>query len=158
MQEIILSKMQEWEIPLIYRELHLKYVEKYEKSQQKEAKRAYSQWYTFMLQSPLYTMYTAKTHEGEFIAHIRFENKGKDAIISIFIDEKFRGKRYSYPIIEQAVNRFSKEKKVRKILAYILKENEISQHVFQKSGFVYEKNGNYNGMRHMLFVKKVDEI
>lgn len=157
MQEIILSEMRESDIPLIYKKLHLKYVEKYGKNQQKDMKKAYFQWYGFMLNSPLFFMYTVRNKSEEFIAHVKFEIKGNGAVISLFIDEKFRGKGYSYLLIEEAIDNLLDRRKVKRILAYILKENEISQHIFRKMGFVYEKNGNYNGMRHMVFVKEIEK-
>lgn len=155
MQEIFLSEMNEKEIPLIYEKLHLKYVEKYSKDRDGEMKEAYTQWYKFMLNSSHFLVYTVKNKKGEFIGTLKFQLEKRDAIVDIFLDKNFRGKKFSETILDMGISKILENHKIERFLAYIIKENEVSRHLFQKLGFRYLKNSNYNGIRHMLHVKKI---
>ncbi|MGL4980504.1 MAG: GNAT family N-acetyltransferase [Fusobacteriaceae bacterium] len=154
MQEIILSEMSIEEIPLIYEKLHRKYVEKYSQDNNCEMFEAYSRWYQFMLGSPCFTIYTVKNKTGDFIGSLKFKIEKKDSIIEIFLDKDFRGKKLSESIIRIGISKIIEKYKIEKFLAYIIKENEVSKHLFEKLGFKYIKNSNYNGIRHMLYEKK----
>lgn len=154
-QEIILSEMCEEEIPLIYERLHLRYVEKYSKDRDGEM-RAYTQWYRCMLGSLNFIMYTVKNKKGEFMGTLKFHMDGKSATVEIFLDRDFRGKGLSETILTMGMGEVQKKCLIEKFIAYIIKENEVSKHLFEKMGFQYIKNANYNGMRHMLYEKRLD--
>ncbi|MGL4404029.1 MAG: GNAT family N-acetyltransferase [Fusobacteriaceae bacterium] len=155
MQEIFLTQMKEREIPLIYKKLHLKYVEKYSCDRDEEMEEAYTQWYRFMLNSPCFLLYTVKNKKGEFIGTLKFHLEKKDARVDIFLDKDFRGKKLSENILGIGILKILENHKIERFLAYIIKENEISKHLFEKLGFRYIKNANYNGVRHMLYEKRV---
>lgn len=155
MQEIFLSEMNEREIPLIYEKLHLKYVEKYSQDRDGEMREAYTQWYRFMLNSSHFVVYTVKNKKGEFIGTLKFHLEKRDATVDIFLDRDFRGKKLSEIILDMGISKILENHKIGRFLAYIIKENEVSRHLFQKLGFRYIKNANYNGMRHMLYEKKI---
>lgn len=145
--------MSEREIPTVYEKLHLKYVEKYSKDRDGEMREAYTQWYRFMLSSPNFVVYTVKNKKDEFIGTLKFHLKGKDALVDIFLDRDFRGKKLSETILDMGISKILENCKIEKFQAYIIKENEVSRHLFEKLGFRYVRNANYNGMRHMLYEK-----
>lgn len=155
MENLILREMKEEDIPKIYKELNLKYVEKYCNDKIAEQKEAYEKWYNFVLNSPYYVMYTITNKENEFLGNIRFELYKKRGIISVYLSPKIREKHLSKLLINSSVEKLKLNKKIDFIEAYILEENEVSIHVFEKLDFEFIKNEYYNGIKHKKYRKKV---
>lgn len=155
LEELILREMIEEDIPKIYKELNLKYVEKYCSDALEEQKEAYEKWYSFVLNSPYYVMYTISNKEDEFLGNIRFELHKKRGVINIYLSPKIRGKNLSKIIIENSIEKLRTNKKIDIIEAYILEENDVSIHLFEKLGFKFSKNARYNGIKHKKYMKKV---
>lgn len=149
-----LREMKKDDIPIIYEELNQKYVEKYCCNEKEEQKEAYEKWYNFVLNSPYYVMYIVTNKEEEFLGIIRFELDKKIGIISIYLLPKIRGKNLSEILITNAINKVKTEKKIEIIEAYILKENEVSIHIFEKLGFQFFKNEDYEGIKHKKYVQE----
>lgn len=144
------------DIPDIYKYIHLNYVEKYYPDKEKDQWEAHRRWYSFVINSPTYLFYTIESLSSEFLGTVKFELDEDEAIISVYLIEGIRGKGYSETVVVNSINELCFEKpNIKKISAYILEENEISQKVFLKIGFKRKKNEEYNGTEHILFEKKV---
>lgn len=153
MEDFILEEMIKKDIDEVYKNLHLKYVEKYCTGDRKKWKKEYEIWYNSMLESPFFKVYIIKNKiDDSFAAIIKFELYKNIAIINIHISESMRNKGLSYLFIKKGIDEILKNnKKIKYIQAYILKENEVSMHIFEKLEFKYLKNCNYNGARHMVY-------
>ena len=159
MIEIILRKMMDKDIPDIYKYIHLNYVKKYYPDNEKEQWEAHRRWYSFVINSPSYLFYTIESLSREFLGTVKFELDEKEAAISVYLVKEIRGKGYSETVIINSINELCFEKPhIKKISAYILEENEISQKVFLKIGFKRKKIEEYNGTEHILFEKKVKAL
>lgn len=76
----------------------------------------------------------------EFLGTVKFELDEETAAISVYLVESIRGKGYSETVIINSINELCFEKpNIKKISAYVLEENEISQKVFLKIGFKRKK-------------------
>ena len=159
MIEIILRKMEEKDIPNIYKYIHLAYVKKYFPENEKEQWEAHKMWYSFVINSPTYLFYTIESLSREFLGTIKFEIITKTkAVISIYLIKKIRGKGYSEKAIFQSIEELKFERpQVKKIYAYILEENEISKKSFLRSGFIFKGTKEYSGAEHLLFEKKLNQ-
>lgn len=156
LEEFIVRKMTIEDIPEIYTKLHLKYVEKYCRNEVEQRWKEYETWYKFILNSPYFEMYIIRNKNDEFVATIKFEINSSRAIINIYIDEKMRNQGLAPKIIEKSIEKLLENRDLKWIDAYILKENDISIHIFKKLGFEYKKNAKYNGVKHMIYRKKLN--
>ena len=74
---------------------------------------------------------------------VRFEKKYKKAILSYSISEYFRGKRLSYPMLDNALNSFIKKNNDYKIFAYVRLNNKQSLKILSNLNFIItNKKGN----------------
>ena len=160
MTDIILRKMEEKDISRIYKYIHLDYVKKYFPDKEAEQWEAHRRWYSFVINSPTYLFYTIESLGRDFLGTVKFELVTKTkAVMSIYLVDKIRGKGYSETVIINSINELCFEKpNIKKISAYVLEENEISQKVFLKIGFKRKKIEEYNGTEHILFEKKVKTL
>ncbi|WP_294705852.1 GNAT family protein [uncultured Fusobacterium sp.] len=159
MIDIILRKMEEKDIPNIYKYIHLNYVKKYFPDKEKEQWEAHKRWYSFVINSPTYLFYTVESLSREFLGTVKFEIVTKTkANISIYLVEKIRGKGYSEATIFHSIEELKFEKpQIKKICAYILEENEISKKTFIKNGFIYKGTKEYIGAEHLLYEKRISQ-
>lgn len=159
MTDIILRKMEEKDIPNIYKYIHLNYVKKYFPDNEREQWEAHKRWYTFIINSPSYLFYTVESLGREFLGTVKFEVVSKTkANISIYLVEKIRGKGYSEATIFHSIEELKFEKpQIKRICAYILEENEISKKTFTKNGFVFKGVKEYIGTEHLLYEKKLNQ-
>lgn len=155
--DIILRKMEERDIPNIYKYIHLDYVRKYFPNKQIEQWEAHRRWYLFVINSPSYLFYTIESLGREFLGTVRFEIIGKSKVaISIYLVSKIRGKRYSESVIFYSIEELKFERpQLKKVCAYILEENEISKKIFMKNAFVYKGIKEYMGAEHLLYERKI---
>lgn len=156
MTDIILRKMQEKDIENIYKHIHLNYVKKYFSEREREQWEAHRRWYTFVINSPNYLFYTIESLSRKFLGTVKFELFGKTtAVVSIYLIEKVRGRGYSEKVISTSIEELKFERpQIKKVCAYILEENELSQKAFVKNGFICKGTREYNGIEHLLFEKK----
>ena len=73
------------------------------------------------------------------IGQVRFQIEKDNAVISISLDEKFRGEGLGSKMIVGAINHFYKEASYYSIKAYIKKGNIASLKTFKKAGFTFLK-------------------
>ncbi|MEG0398605.1 MAG: GNAT family N-acetyltransferase, partial [Cetobacterium sp.] len=118
---IVLRKAVLEDIPNIYEQLHLNYVKKYCKGEEEAQWEIHKKWYTFLINSSSYILYTIEDIGGKFLGSIKFEIENETSIICIFIAKELRGKGYSKIIIESSIDEMKFEKpEVSAVLAYIL--------------------------------------
>lgn len=159
MIDIILRKMEEKDIPNLYRYIHLDYVKKYFPEKEKEQWEAHKRWYSFVINSPTYLFYTIESLGREFLGTVKFEIVTKTkAIISIYLVKDIRGRGYSEKAIFYSIEELKFERpQVKRIDAYILEENEVSKKSFLQSGFIFKGIKEYDGTEHLLFEKKISQ-
>lgn len=104
-------------------------------------------WFKNKLKDENCIFYLIKDVQNELIAQVRFDKINNEADISISITPKFRGKGYGAKIIEATSKKVFKEKDIKKINAYVKKENIASQTIFEKAGFIL-KEENSDKMRY----------
>lgn len=71
---------------------------------------------------------------------IRFDRQYREAVLSIGIDEQFRGKGKGKLLIEEAVKELNKRKFCKQIIAYVKIGNVSSVKLFEKAGFFQADN------------------
>ena len=142
--KIQIRRMEEKDISKIYEYIHKKYVEKHYPTAQEQQWEAHSLWYHFVLHSNSYFFYILEK-EGELLGTIRYELEEDKAIVSIFVREEYRGKGYAkFALLESKAKLLEEvETELVELEAVILKENEISQRLFQSCGFVPVKRELY---------------
>jgi len=89
----------------------------------------------FKTYDPNRKMYVAENIDGVPIGQIRFDFKGNEAVASITIDEKFRGKGYGSRLIRFASKRTFTFSGIDLIHAYVKQSNEASVRSFKNAGF-----------------------
>jgi len=67
---------------------------------------------------------------------VRFEKKYKKATLSYTISKYFRGKRLSYPMLDNALNSFIKKNNDYKIFAYVRLNNRQSLKILKNLNFI----------------------
>ncbi len=95
------------------------------------AKKIYEKDYLFLL---------AFTIKYELIGQVRFQIENSNAVVSISITQKFRGKGFSKKILKRACAKVFSETKVNSIVAFIKPDNTASIKGFLSAGFVYSSD------------------
>ena len=152
-EELIVKKMEASDIKILYNRLNLSYVEKYCQDETIAQWEAHEKWYNFLLNSPYYKMYILTNKKDEFLGNIKFEIDEHKAVLNIFIVPEIRGNNCSYFFIEESLKKLEEEIQIEELEAYILEENIISLHLFEKLGFSFLKNQDYSGVIHKLYIK-----
>ncbi|MGF1933568.1 MAG: UDP-2,4-diacetamido-2,4,6-trideoxy-beta-L-altropyranose hydrolase [Nostoc sp. ChiQUE02] len=93
------------------------------------------QWFQSRLDSFHYIIYIIVDINNLPVGMIRYELEGKEAIIAITIDQKFRHQGYGSNFIELGSEEISKSLNILSIHAYIKPSNEISIKAFSRAGF-----------------------
>ena len=68
---------------------------------------------------------------------VKFNSEG---VIGISLDEKFRGKNLGVVLIKEGINFIKSCTDIKKITAYVKKDNTPSIKLFEKAGFTFEAN------------------
>jgi UDP-2,4-diacetamido-2,4,6-trideoxy-beta-L-altropyranose hydrolase len=91
------------------------------------------------------------------IGQVRYDIEGNEAVISISIDRRFRGKGYGSSLIWRASKELFASENISLIHAYVKLDNEASSRAFVKAGFRKAGTTIINGQRAIhLVVKKED--
>ena len=69
------------------------------------------------------------------VGQVRFERRGKEAVISVSLDRKFRGRGHGTRIIELASRTYLAATDTRVVNAYIKADNAASLAAFKKAGY-----------------------
>ena len=152
----IISKATKNDIVGIYNLLHREFIKKYSPNSERLEWEKHKRWYEFWLRSPYYLIYVIKNINQKIIGQIRYEIDGEIATISVFFDKDNRGKGLGNFFVERSIEGLKLEKKdVKLILAYILEENENSIKMFLNSNFILDEKNCYNGIEHLIYIKKI---
>jgi len=100
-------------------------------------------WLEMKIKDEKYFIYIFEA-ENKPIGMVRFESN-EYAVIGVTIAPDFRGKGFGSEIIKLGCERFSLTNK-QKILAYIKTANSSSIKVFQKAGFSFIRDNEYNSI------------
>lgn len=118
----------------------------------------HQKWFSKKILQSNYTFYLVFDKRDNFIGQIRFEMNDDAAITSISIAEEFRGKGLSKKIIKTGCSKiFSENYSIKKIIAYIRPENNVSINSFMSAGFTFENQELVNGQPFLKYILKRDE-
>ena len=153
-----LRNMREDDIEIIYKNLHLDFVNKYfkNKKQQQKIHKNHSKWYKTHISSFDYSIYIFEDEKNNFVAMTSYEVLKDTAKINIYLNKDFRNKGYSQEILSESIEKFLQDnKEIKHIKAYILEENIASKKIFENLGFVYnnEKEICNDGLEYMIYRK-----
>ena len=93
------------------------------------------EWFESKLKDPRCIFYIAMNSDGLPIGQVRYDLDGNEAVISISIDQRFRGKGYGSTIIWLASQKLFEVSDVTVIHAYVRQSNPASARAFVKAGF-----------------------
>lgn len=155
-----MRNMREDDIEIIYKNLHLDFVNKYfkNKKQQQKIHKNHSEWYKTHISSFDYSIYIFEDEENNFVAMTSYEVLKDTAKINIYLNKDFRNKGYSQEILSKSIEKFLQDnKEIKYIKAYILEENIASKKIFENLGFIYnnEKEICNDGLEYMIYRKMV---
>lgn len=152
-------KMKEEDIETVYKNLHLDFVNKYFKSieKQKEVHKNHDKWYRSHLSSEEYLIYIFENDSDEFVGLTSYQLLEDKALVSIYVNKDFRGKKYSKSILDLGILEFLtyNKKNIEKIQANILEENSISKKIFIDLGFTLQNEVEIgkDGLEYQVFIK-----
>ena len=151
--------MREDDIEIIYKNLHLDFVNKYfkNKKQQKKVHKNHNEWYKTHISSFDYSIYIFEDEENNFVAMTSYEILRDIAKVNIYLNKDFRNKGYSQEILFESINKFlSNNKNIKYLQAYILEENIASKKIFENLGFKYDEKKICNdGLEYLVYRKIV---
>lgn len=153
--------MREEDIEIIYKNLHLDFVNKYfkNKKQQQKIHKNHNEWYKTHISSFDYSIYIFEDEENNFVAMTSYEILTDTAKVNIYLNKDYRNKKYSQEILSGSINKFlSENKNIKFLQAYILEENIASKKLFENLGFIYDdKKEIYNdGLEYLIFIKQLN--
>ena len=93
------------------------------------------QWFRGKIEDPSCTIFIAADQSEQPLGMARFEIKVKEAVISVSLDSKVRGRGLGAKLIEKASKKMMILKNIDKINAYIKIENAASVNAFTKAGY-----------------------
>ena len=154
-----IRNMREEDIEIIYKNLHLDFVNKYfkNKKQQQKIHKNHNEWYKTHISSFDYSIYIFEDQENNFVAMTSYEILIDTVKVNIYLNKDYRNKKYSQEILSESINKFlSDNKNIKNLQAYILEENIASKKIFENSGFVYnnEKEICNDGLEYLIFIKQ----
>ena len=150
--------MREEDIEIIYKNVHLDFVNKYfkNKKQQQKIHKNHNEWYKTHISSFDYSIYIFEDEENNFVAMTSYEILTDTAKVNIYLNKDYRNKKYSQEILSESISKFlSENKNIKFLQAYILEENIASKKLFENLGFIYDdKKEIYNDGLEYLVLKK----
>ena len=153
--------MREDDIEIIYKNLHLDFVNKYfkNKKQQQKIHRNHNEWYKTHISSFDYSIYVFEDDKNNFVAMTSYEILTDTAKVNIYLNKDYRNKKYSQEILSESINKFLIDyKNIKYLQAYILEENIASKKIFENLGFIYsnEKKICNDGLEYLIFIKELN--
>ena len=152
--------MRENDIEIIYKNLHLDFVNKYfkNKKQQQKIYRNHNEWYKIHISSFDYSIYIFEDEENNFVAMTSYEILRDIAKVNIYLNKDFRNKKYSQEILFESINKFLNDNKnIKYLQAYILEENIASKKLFENLGFIYDDKKEIcnDRLEYLIFIKQL---
>ena len=158
MSKFKIRNMRENDIEVIYKNLHLDFVNKYfkNKKQQQKIHKNHNEWYKTHISSFDYSIYIFEDEENNFVAMTSYEIFVDTARVNIYLNKDFRNKKYSQEILLESIDQFLNDNKsVKYLQAYILEENIASKKIFENIGFEYDnkKETHDDGLEYLVYIK-----
>ena len=155
-----MRNMRENDIEIIYKNLHLDFVNKYfkNKKQQKKIHKNHNEWYKAHISSFDYSIYVFEDEENNFVAMTSYEILRDIAKVNIYLNKDFRNKKYSQEILFESINKFLNDNKnIKYLQAYILEENIASKKIFENLGFIYDDKKEIcnDRLEYLIFIKQL---
>lgn len=152
--------MREDDIEIIYKNLHLDFVNKYfkNKKQQQKIHKNHNEWYKTHISSFDYSIYVFEDEENNFVAMTSYEILRDIAKVNIYLNKDFRNKGYSQEILSESINKFLNDNKnIKYLQAYILEENIASKKIFENLGFIYDDKKEIcnDRLEYLIFIKQL---
>ena len=152
--------MRENDIEIIYKNLHLDFVNKYfkNKKQQQKIHKNHNEWYKTHISSFDYSIYVFEDEENNFVAMTSYEILRDIAKVNIYLNKDFRNKGYSQEILSESINKFLNDNKnIKYLQAYILEENIASKKIFENLGFIYDDKKEIcnDRLEYLIFIKQL---
>ena len=152
--------MREDDIEIIYKNLHLDFVNKYfkNKKQQQKIHKNHNEWYKTHISSFDYSIYIFEDEKNNFVAMTSYEILRDIAKVNIYLNKDFRNKKYSQDILSESINKFlSDNKNIKYLQAYILEENIASKKIFENLGFIYDDKKEIcnDRLEYLIFIKQL---
>ncbi len=116
------------------------------------------QWLKSNLRDPNCIFHIVSNEEGTPIGQVRYDISGNEAVISISIDRKFRGRGYGSVTILLSSQEVFDTSDVRIIHAYVKQSNGFSARAFLKAGFKDMGTKAIHGHRAMAFALTKDAM
>ena len=142
MSRFKIRNMREDDIEIIYKNLHLDFVNKYfkNKKQQQKIHKNHNEWYKTHISSFDYSIYVFEDNKNNFVAMTSYKILIDTAKVNIYLSKDYRNKKYSQEILLESINKFlSENKNIKYLQAYILEENIASKKIFENIGFKYDE-------------------
>lgn len=140
-ENITVRKAKSSDCDLIFKLSSDPYVRSMSISKKEILYRDHIRWFHDVLKDKNIVIYVCETFDGEFIGQIKFNLTEDFAVVSISIDEKFRGKGYGKQALNLAISEFCKNYKyVQSFIAFIYSYNKSSKQLFRSLGFEYESS------------------
>ena len=155
-----MRNMRENDIEIIYKNLHLDFVNKYfkNKRQQQKIYKNHNEWYKTHISSFDYSIYVFEDEENNFVAMTSYEILRDIAKVNIYLNKDFRNKGYSQEILSESINKFLNDNKnIKYLQAYILEENIASKKIFENLGFIYDDKKEIcnDRLEYLIFIKQL---
>jgi UDP-2,4-diacetamido-2,4,6-trideoxy-beta-L-altropyranose hydrolase len=114
------------------------------------------EWFRKRVHSKDFSFYVFINDIDETVGLVRFETKQarNEAIISIFVDEMYRGKGLSSLMLQLATSDFLLKNAEITIFAFIFKTNQASYRSFLKAGFILKSEENIKGIPSYILFNK----
>ncbi len=152
--------MREDDIEIIYKNLHLDFVNKYfkNKKQQQKIHKNHNEWYKIHISSFDYSIYIFEDEENNFVAMTSYEILEDTAKINIYLNKDYRNKGYSQEILAESIDKFLNDNKnIKTLKACILEENIASKNIFKNLSFKYDDKKEIcnDGLEYLIYKKTI---
>jgi UDP-2,4-diacetamido-2,4,6-trideoxy-beta-L-altropyranose hydrolase len=114
-------------------------------------------WFERKMRDPACAFFLAIDQRHTPVGQVRFDQESIDAVISVSIDRKFRGRGAGAAVISLACRQLFKETSVRMVHAYVKSENAASVSAFVKAGFTRSEPAVVNGRSATHFVLRRED-
>jgi RimJ/RimL family protein N-acetyltransferase len=115
----------------------------------------HSDWFKNKISDKACVMLIFFNSDNQAIGQVRIETNSisLEGIISVSLDNKFRGQKLGYKIIKIAADYFNNEFKIKILRAFIFKINISSIESFKKAGFKFLEEKVINGIPSVVLEK-----
>ncbi|HYX69142.1 MAG TPA: UDP-2,4-diacetamido-2,4,6-trideoxy-beta-L-altropyranose hydrolase [Terriglobales bacterium] len=109
-------------------------------------------WFHARLADPFCLFYIASNAEGEPVGQARYDVSGQEAVISVSLARRFRGRGHGARLLRQASSKVLNEAGVKLVHAYVKPGNEASVHAFLRAGYRQAQPATVRGHQALHFI------